>query len=500
MAKESYSDTLKKTSVFGGTQFFQVIIGLIKLKFVAILLGSSGMGTHNLYLSSTAIFITIFSLGLNASGVRELSLSYSNGDDISLAKSLRGFRLLVVSSAILGGIFTYVFSASLSTLTFGTEENTHSFQVLAVFVAFTILSKGNVSVLQGHRRIKAIASSSLVSAVLGLLVSVPLYYIFEFNGIMPAIFFSGLVMWFITEYHVRRISGLSVSLSISEFKELSMRIISLGIAMLLAQIFGQIAIFSTNYFLRIHGSINDIGYYNAALGMTAQIVALLFAALASDYYPRLVAVSNDKIKINQTVNEQAVIITLLAIPLLSCFVVLSEFVVRLLLSREFEQIFVLVDLLAIGAFLKVGSFSLGYISFAKNEKRTFFLLEGIFNNALTLSSSIIGYLYFGLVGLGISYVISYSIYLVVVSCLSIRRYGIVLSKNFVRIFVFGLTVLIALLITKEFESRAVRMSISLIIEICTVYICVKRLNSLSGFISDIMNWTRNQLSIIWNKR
>ena len=46
---ESYSHVLKYTGVFGGVQGLNVVIGLVRNKFVAVLLGPGGMGLVSLF-------------------------------------------------------------------------------------------------------------------------------------------------------------------------------------------------------------------------------------------------------------------------------------------------------------------------------------------------------------------------------------------------------------------------------------------------------------------
>ena len=44
----SYRNIFKATSLFGGVQVYQILIGIIKQKFVAVLLGTSGVGIQGL--------------------------------------------------------------------------------------------------------------------------------------------------------------------------------------------------------------------------------------------------------------------------------------------------------------------------------------------------------------------------------------------------------------------------------------------------------------------
>ena len=48
----SYRSIFKATSLFGGVQVYQILISVIKSKFVAVLLGPEGMGIQGLYQSA----------------------------------------------------------------------------------------------------------------------------------------------------------------------------------------------------------------------------------------------------------------------------------------------------------------------------------------------------------------------------------------------------------------------------------------------------------------
>ena len=53
--KGSYRQIFKATSLFGGVQVFNIIIGIIRSKIVAVLLGASGMGVLGLFTTTIAM-------------------------------------------------------------------------------------------------------------------------------------------------------------------------------------------------------------------------------------------------------------------------------------------------------------------------------------------------------------------------------------------------------------------------------------------------------------
>jgi PST family polysaccharide transporter len=68
--QSSYSQILKSNSIFGGVQFINNVISLIRSKFLAVLLGPSGEGLRGLYNSATQLVTSFIDLGVSASAVR----------------------------------------------------------------------------------------------------------------------------------------------------------------------------------------------------------------------------------------------------------------------------------------------------------------------------------------------------------------------------------------------------------------------------------------------
>ena len=60
--KSSYRSIFKATSLFGGVQVYQILIQIIKSKFVAVLLGPAGVGIMGLYQSGLQLIQQISSM------------------------------------------------------------------------------------------------------------------------------------------------------------------------------------------------------------------------------------------------------------------------------------------------------------------------------------------------------------------------------------------------------------------------------------------------------
>jgi O-antigen/teichoic acid export membrane protein len=70
---DGYSHVLKYTGIFGGVQSLVILIGLVRNKVVASLLGPAGMGLAALFNSVVNFISQATNLGISFSAVRHVS-------------------------------------------------------------------------------------------------------------------------------------------------------------------------------------------------------------------------------------------------------------------------------------------------------------------------------------------------------------------------------------------------------------------------------------------
>ena len=130
--KSSYRSIFKATSLFGGVQVYQILIQIIKSKFVAVLLGPAGVGIMGLYQSGLQLIQQISSMGLASSAVRDVSEANGTNDIHRIAKTITVVRKLVWFTGLLGLVLVALFSPLLSKASFGNYDYTIPFIILSV--------------------------------------------------------------------------------------------------------------------------------------------------------------------------------------------------------------------------------------------------------------------------------------------------------------------------------------------------------------------------------
>jgi O-antigen/teichoic acid export membrane protein len=446
-----YRKIFKGTALFGGVQIFQVLIALVRGKIVALLLGTEGMGLSGLYVSSLSIFVTIAGLGCNLSAVRYISVLQK--DTAEYYKQINITKKIFLYLSFWGFFLTIACAYPLSIFTFENTNHIISYLLLSVYVFFSLYNQGLTAILQAMQELKVIASGSVIPSFAVLIISIPVYYFFKLDAIVPMLVimpFVGTCYLFVAV--LKKLKGNELANIIPtkyEFRCAFKRFVGLGIMTVFAVLFGNIASYIISAFISRTGSIFDLGLYNAGISITNQYMGLIFSAMAVDYFPRLITVCNDTTKMNETINYQGEILMLLGLPLLSIMMLTAPICIKILLSEEFLAVNDFIRIVSYGMIFKIASYCLGYVSFAKGDKKTYFFLEGVFGNFLTLMLNCFGYYFMGLKGVAVSFCINYFIYLCVILFYTKKVYAFLISDDF-RSLIFissiSLTLLLLLLV------------------------------------------------------
>lgn len=436
--ENSYRNILKGTSFLGGVQMFQVLVNLVRGKFVAIFLGLQGMGIATLFSTSSGMIQRVAQLGINLAVTKEVAARKDNHG--ALAEIVKVTTVVARFTAILGALFCILFSGWLSEITFGDSSYRWQFMLLAVMIFFAIDGAGKLSQLQGLHEVKRISMASMAGAATGLGVGVPLYWWLGNHGIVPAMCALSVVTWSCYTYSLRRsLKGIStVKFRWSIHGKLAGRLVSLGLLLMAGDLIGACAQYLLSIYLRSNGGLDTVGLFQAANSLTNQYSGMIFAAMSADYFPRLAALAADRVGMKKVVDRQVEIVGLIIAPVVILLLLTSPLVVKILLTDKFLPVTPLVRLIAVGVMFQALSYPLGYTFIAKNDKKLFFWLEGVSINILFLSMAILGYKLYGLNGLGYGMIAEQVITLLIYLGINRLKYGYRPSVGAVRETISGL--------------------------------------------------------------
>ena len=294
----------------------EIISTLIRGKFAAVLLGTAGVGVASLLVSSITTIRTITGLGLDFSAVREISQAKETDNLIKISRTITVFFRWLLFSALIGALMLIVVAPWLSDFAFGNKDYTRAFVWLSIVVGINTLGAGYQSVLQGTRRLKDIAKVSVISAILSIFISAPIYYFWEIKGIVPVLILVAFTNFSTNYYFARKIKLEKVNIGAKETVREGSGLVKLGVARMITGLLGALVAFLIIAYIKNTGSLSDVGLYQAGMSISQQYVGIIFAAIAVDYFPRLAAVNSDATRVRDMANQQSEIMLLIVTPIL----------------------------------------------------------------------------------------------------------------------------------------------------------------------------------------
>ena len=457
-SKSSYLQILKITSLFGGVQFFNIIISIIRTKLIAIFIGPAGMGIATLLNSTINIISGITGLGIETSAVKHISGSYKNDELSSISTNVAIVKKLALVTGILGALLTISLSPWLSQLTFGNSEYTFSFFFLSITLLFKQLSTGQLIVLQGLRKMHFLAKANFYGNLLGLMFSIPLYYYYRIDAIVPTIIVASFSSLLFSYYYLKKIRIVKVDVSNRQLTTEGKNIIRLGIMLTLS---GFMTLLST-YLIQIYvgkiGGLEEVGFYNAGFTLLNSYVGIVFTVMATDYFPRLASICDENEKVRTSVIQQSFMSILIITPIIILFLIFIPLIIKILYTPKFISIMSMVCFGILGMLFRAVSWSMGYIIIAKGDSKIFIKTAMGFN-LLSLFLNGFGYYFYGLEGLGISFFIYYLVHFFVVKIITKRRYGFYFDADFYRTYLICLAMCIITFLFSYIEFSMLKYSL-----------------------------------------
>lgn len=437
---ENYKKGLKATALFGGVKIYSIFISIIKNKFMALLIGVEGMGIAGLLTLTLSIISSVTNLGLGNSAVLDIATANSKDDKIEISRTVIVLRRLVWVTGILGSVIMCILSPWLSKLVFGNDEYTIAFILISITLFFDQLSSGQNALMQGIRKYNYLAKANFLGQTIGLLISVPLYYIYRIDAIVPTLIISSLASLLLSFFFSNKIPIEKIKVDRPGTIIIGKRMTKLGISMS----FSGVITIGLAYVLRLYmankGGIDEVGLYNAGFAIAETYVGLIFTAMGTDYYPRLSSIISDKMKMKNLVSDQAMIGLLLIFPILIAFIIFTPIVIKLLLSSDFLSLIFFLKTVMLGMLFRTCSWTLGYIIMANRDSKLLILSSSIFG-AFMFAMNVLFYTFWGIDGLGISYVIIYFCHLLWIYSLVYFKYRFQFNQEVLKYFI-GISIVV----------------------------------------------------------
>lgn len=447
---------LKNTAIFGSVKFISLVIGLVRTKLAAVLLGTQGVGFFGLIAATIELIIGIFNAGIPTSMVKYLSVS----TDEDLPKKFYIARKITLGLAILGLLFCFIFAEKLSDFTFGTNDFRWAFQLLSIAVFTRILLIAFNSYLQSRIYLKTLANAAIVGNILGIFCTIPLYYFFRIDGVVYNIVAIALIDILVIYIAFRKIKQPVKKVSHQEFSQDSKNILTESFYYSFAGILAVLSAYIVQIYIRKSGDLDELGLFVTGNTIINQYVAIVFMSMSYDYFPRISKAAKDIVQLNKEVNQQLKIGLIVLFPILLWLLLLCDWVVRLLFSKDFLGSVSYVEIAILGVFFKMISWILAYTLIAKSQKKIFVINEFIFT-ILYIGIHLYGFQNNQITGLGIAYSVYFFLYLLAIFFICKYKTKVEMnSQNFKISVLFSFLILFSIII-KIFVTNPIAVNVLL---------------------------------------
>ena len=444
--QNGYERAIKYMGVFGGTQSVSILLGIVKTKFAAKLLGASGLGMIAMYNRTLQMLSDFTSLSLSFSAVRRIAEAYEAGNEQQLLHWIKVLRTWAFLTAVAGVLVSLSLSPFLGDFVFeGHDYYTSRFFLLSPVVGFMAIIGSELAILKGVQRLYKVAVYTLWTSVLGLAISVPLYCYMGIAGIFPSIFIVSLSQMVVLLRYSVPIFKYRIAPFSKQVLSDGVEMVKFGIGYIIAAIMGSGSMWLVCRALIDVGNDKVVGFFSTGYFLMNLLPGILFAAIDSDFYPRLSALNRDTAAANRLVNEQAEVQLLIQAPMLMAYTMMLPLLVPLFYDYELVAAVPMTQAAMYGMLVRTMTYPMSYLPLSRGNSRVYMLQEGIYD-LLFFVFVVLGYKWGGLLGVGIAMAVVLAADWMVVYAITGYKYSFRFTSSVYISFVVQ-TVMFALLMT-----------------------------------------------------
>ena len=400
----SHRQIFRSSAIIGASSVINMLIGIVKVKALALMLGPVGIGLMGLYMNIMSIAATIAACGMGSIGVRQVAAVADDADTLSIVR-----RALWLGSLILGvgGMaILWLLREPVARLVFGDENHTSDVGWLGLGLFFTLIAGSQIAVLQGLRRIADLAKVTILSALVGALVGISVAYLLGLNGVVWFVVAAPATNFLAARYLAARLPRSKIPYDLAATRQQWLVLLKLGIPLMSAGLLMLATPLVVRTFVVSELGLEASGFFQAAWAISFTYVGFVLNAMAMDYFPRLTTAIGDREQAGKLVNEQTEMGLLMAGSALLAMITFAPWVINLLYAKSFSPAAQLLSWQVLGDMLKVASWPMSYIFLAAGRSRTYIGTQIIWSGAY-LGTFIPGVSEWGLVMAGAGFAVGH---------------------------------------------------------------------------------------------
>lgn len=395
MAKALTARVLKATTLLSSTQVLSMGCSVIRNKLLSLWVGELGVGLMGALTQAGDLIGNVSQLSFRTTAVPGLA-SAAPSRRSAVLTCVRRYGLLL---GMVGFAVMFLLAPWISQYTFGSQDFGWAYRVSALSLLFISLQNSELVALQGAGEFKSIAASGLITAAVGLLVAMPLFFLLRSAGVPFALVGYALTAWLAARWYGRRQRSSGPRPSWASSLRLGRGFIVSGALLTLTTLITDGVNFVFIGFVGQHGGDMALGHFQAGYTMLWRYAGAFFIAFAMEFYPRLSRVAHSRRATSLMLTHQAMVFTLLLIPFAAIAIALAPWLVRILYRESFMPLLPYFIWGMAAMTMRPLSVSISYSFLAAERSRVYTVTE-VLSGLTGLGLNIAGYSLGGFLGLG----------------------------------------------------------------------------------------------------
>lgn len=409
--KIAQNQLFKATSLNSISILVRIITVFVSSKAIAYFIGPSGMALMGNLRNFTSTLENIGILGLQNGIVQNSAKNHENKEQLNHWVTSLFWTFFVLSFSL--SLLVFLGNSFFSKQIFDSSSKYHFvLNFIAIAIPFQVLHLFFVAILNGFSEYKKITAISVYSYVIGLFISLFLMWKFGINGALISISVLSVFQFLFSGYYFGkhfspRLILQNINIDLKSIKPL----LPLGLMTLFSAVIGPILYIFIRNLISKEESLEAAGYYEAMQRISGFYMMFISTLITFYFLPELTkAKSLDKER-KLTLAFYKGIIPVFGLGLILIYFS-RNFIIQVLLTKEFEMVSELFLWQLLGDFFRALSLILGIRFYAKKIMKGYFVTE-IISFAILFVSSLVLISKLGNEGAVLAYAITYILYFIV---------------------------------------------------------------------------------------
>lgn len=403
---------LYKTSFYTGiSTAVTFVCGFIVAKVVAVKIGPAGIAMVGQFQNSTALLAMLGTGAISMGVVKYLSENKKNIQQQQVIIT-HAFSLIAVCSLAVS-VFIVLASGWLSRITFHTQEFWIVYLLFGFSLALASLNTIFLSIYNGLKEIRKLVVVNIFTSIAGVSFTLLFANLFEVKGVLAAVNATALVTFLLNYFLFGKLSNFRFS--IISFSSWDKALVQKLLTFSLMSSVSAFVLPSMQLIVRskiIHDfSIKDAGYWQGVTRISDYYLAFVTTVLGVYYLPKLSELRTNAEVRTEIFRAYKVVLPVVAFLALLMWV-FRYYVVVILFSNEFLPMQELFAFQLMGDVVKIASWLLGFVMWARAMARTYIVTEILFG-LMYIGISFLFIDNFGLVGATYAFALNYLLYLLI---------------------------------------------------------------------------------------